>query len=72
MAQRRPFSSREALFGTADQVWWGLGDGDWLEAFTHHPQIGADPEALDGLGKRPVDYARENDKERIVELLTAL
>ena len=35
-------------------------------------QKGADPGALDALGKRPIDYARENDKERIVELLAAL
>ena len=26
----------------ADTIWWDLGDGDWLEAFTHHPRIGAD------------------------------
>lgn len=33
---------------------------------------GADSGAVDALGKRPVDYARENDKERVVDLLTAL
>jgi 2-oxo-4-hydroxy-4-carboxy-5-ureidoimidazoline decarboxylase len=27
-------------------VWWHLGDGDWLEAFGHHPPIGADVDAL--------------------------
>ena len=42
MAAARPFASRSHLMGEAEQVWWHLGDGDWLEAFTHHPRIGAD------------------------------
>ena len=46
MLAARPFASREALFGHADVAWWHLGDGDWREAFAHHPKIGADPEAL--------------------------
>lgn len=46
MASRRPFGGRAELFGEAEQIWWHLGDGDWLEAFAHHPEIGADPEAL--------------------------
>ncbi len=46
MVAGRPYHSRTHLHGHADQVWWHLGDGDWLEAFTHHPRIGADPAAL--------------------------
>jgi allantoicase len=46
MLAARPFLSRDHLFGTADQIWWHLGDGDWKEAFTHHPQIGADLASL--------------------------
>jgi len=42
----RPFGSRAHLMGAASEVFWHLGDGDWLEAFEHHPRIGADPEAL--------------------------
>ncbi|MCA9540980.1 MAG: allantoicase [Myxococcales bacterium] len=42
----RPFASRTHLFGDAERVWWHLGDADWLEAFGHHPRIGADVEAL--------------------------
>ena len=33
---------------------------------------GADSQAMDTLGKRPVDYARENDKTKIVALLEQL
>jgi allantoicase len=46
MAALAPFKSRAQLFGEADNRWWRLAPADWLEAFTHHPQIGADVEAL--------------------------
>ncbi|MCA9493800.1 MAG: allantoicase, partial [Myxococcales bacterium] len=46
MVALRPFSSRTQLFGMAEQAWWHLADEDWKEAFTHHPRIGEDPEAL--------------------------
>ena len=46
MVAARPFASRTHLHGAAEQIWWALGDGDWHEAFTHHPRIGADPDAL--------------------------
>ncbi|MEC7751478.1 MAG: allantoicase [Myxococcota bacterium] len=46
MLEARPFRSRTQLFGEAERLWWSLGDGDWLEAFGHHPKIGADPEKL--------------------------
>ncbi len=42
----RPYASRTHLFGQAEVVWWHLGDGDWREAFEHHPRLGADPAAL--------------------------
>ena len=46
MVAGRPFHSRAHLHGYSEEVWWHLGDGDWLEAFTHHPRIGADVNAL--------------------------
>jgi len=46
MVAGRPYASRTHLHGHARHVWWHLGDGDWLDAFTHHPRIGADPVAL--------------------------
>jgi len=46
MAAHGAFGSDVELHGVADHVWWELADGDWLEAFTHHPRIGADVEAL--------------------------
>ena len=46
MLALRPFSSETQIFGEADNVWWHLGDGDWREAFSHHPKLGADVTAL--------------------------
>jgi allantoicase len=46
MAALAPFTSRTALHGLADHLWWDCGDGDWREAFTHHPRIGADAASL--------------------------
>ena len=40
MAEARPFADEAALFETADAVWWGLTEADWLEAFRSHPKIG--------------------------------
>jgi 2-oxo-4-hydroxy-4-carboxy-5-ureidoimidazoline decarboxylase len=45
MTTRRPFRDREALLVVADEVWWGLEESDWREAFAHHPKIG-DADAL--------------------------
>ena len=40
MLSRRPFGSREQLLIAADEVADTLAEGDWLEAFAHHPKIG--------------------------------
>lgn len=40
MVTARPFDSFSAMLNTADQVWAGLDEADWLEAFEAHPQIG--------------------------------
>lgn len=40
-----PFSDRDALLQKADDVWNGLSESDWREAFAHHPKIG-DVESL--------------------------
>lgn len=40
MLARRPFGSRDALLSAAREIWLGLSEADWLEAFSHHPAIG--------------------------------
>jgi 2-oxo-4-hydroxy-4-carboxy-5-ureidoimidazoline decarboxylase len=41
MLARRPFASTAALYADAEAVWGALGREDFLEAFAHHPRIGA-------------------------------
>jgi OHCU decarboxylase len=43
VSSRRPFGTVEALHKTAESIWWNLDRTDWLEAFSHHPQIGNKP-----------------------------
>ena len=43
MAERRPYADVDALYKVADASWWKLDRTDWLEAFSHHPQIGQKP-----------------------------
>src|SRR5918995_3214736 len=40
MSEARPFSSADELSAKADEIWWNLGEDDWLEAFRAHPKIG--------------------------------
>lgn len=40
MLSCRPFRGREEMFRMSREVWMGLTQDDWLEAFRHHPQIG--------------------------------
>jgi OHCU decarboxylase len=40
VASRRPYATAEVLQKAADAIWWNLARADWLEAFSHHPQIG--------------------------------
>ena len=40
MVGARPFSSSEALHGTARALWPSLMESDWLAAFEAHPKIG--------------------------------
>jgi OHCU decarboxylase len=43
VAARRPYATVEALHKSADAIWWNVERTDWLEAFSHHPQIGDKP-----------------------------
>ena len=40
MMARRPFATDAKLQFAARNEWFGLTEADWLEAFSHHPQIG--------------------------------
>lgn len=40
VAAARPFPNIDELLATSDRIWWLLEPSDWLDAFSHHPQIG--------------------------------
>ena len=40
MASKRPMHEETALLAASDEIWCGLGEADWLEAFRSHPRIG--------------------------------
>ncbi len=40
MTDARPFKKLAGLLKQAEQIWWSLEEGDWLEAFASHPKIG--------------------------------
>ena len=74
MEARRPFVSSDALFESAESIWVSLGKEDWLEAFSHHPQIG-DRAALDARFPQTHDLSA-NEQSGIgiagADVLTAL
>jgi 2-oxo-4-hydroxy-4-carboxy-5-ureidoimidazoline decarboxylase len=46
MCASRPFTDAESVFKQADELWSQMTKADILEAFLHHPQIGANVESL--------------------------
>jgi len=40
MASKRPLQNDAALLAACDEIWRGLGEADWLEAFRSHTRIG--------------------------------
>lgn len=40
MVTARPFSSADHLLSRAAEIWWELGETDYMEAFDAHPKIG--------------------------------
>ena len=74
MIARRPFGTRTGLHAAARDEWFSLENKDWLEAFSHHPQIGDRA----SLAKRFPQTAHLSEKEQAgvsnaaEETLTAL
>lgn len=51
IVSRRPYSTVDELFASADEIWYKLCADDWREAFSHHPKIGD----LDSLKRKYAD-----------------
>lgn len=61
MLALRPFGSREELFERAAAIWQSLDREDFLEAFSHHPEIGMD---IDELRKKFAGTAELSSAEQ--------
>jgi 2-oxo-4-hydroxy-4-carboxy-5-ureidoimidazoline decarboxylase len=62
MMGRRPWASATALYADAEATWADLGHDDFLEAFAHHPRIGARPDQADEAWARQ-EQARVGDAD---------
>jgi OHCU decarboxylase len=59
MESARPFESEATLIATAERIWWGLSEADWLEAFAAHPRIGDVDSIRAGFATTAVCASRE-------------
>jgi 2-oxo-4-hydroxy-4-carboxy-5-ureidoimidazoline decarboxylase len=62
MMGRRPWASAAALYADAEATWAALGHDDFLEAFAHHPRIGARADQTDDVWARQ-EQARVGDAD---------
>jgi 2-oxo-4-hydroxy-4-carboxy-5-ureidoimidazoline decarboxylase len=62
MASKRPVDEEAALLAASDEIWSGLAEADWLEAFKSHPRIGETPAEKDSVVQSLVWSAQEQQK----------
>jgi 2-oxo-4-hydroxy-4-carboxy-5-ureidoimidazoline decarboxylase len=62
MASNRPMDEEAALLAVSDEIWRGLGEADWLEAFKSHPRIGETSAEKDSATQSSAWSAREQQK----------
>jgi 2-oxo-4-hydroxy-4-carboxy-5-ureidoimidazoline decarboxylase len=61
VVDRFPFDTPEQLFAASDEVWRGLSEKDWQQAFDSHPRIG-ETHAKAGSAKSEAWSAGEQSK----------
>jgi 2-oxo-4-hydroxy-4-carboxy-5-ureidoimidazoline decarboxylase len=62
MAARRPIAEKDHVFVASDDVWNGLAESDWDEAFRSHPRIGEEPLHMSNPAKSAAWSAEEQRK----------
>jgi OHCU decarboxylase len=76
MVQQRPMHDEATLLAASDEIWGGLAEEDWLEAFRSHPRIGesrgpalasARSAEWSGQEQRSVSAAGEETKRALAE-----
>jgi 2-oxo-4-hydroxy-4-carboxy-5-ureidoimidazoline decarboxylase len=61
MAARRPIPNQSLLLATCDEVWWGLPESAWMEAFCSHPRIG-EARAPAAASERSAEWSGEEQR----------
>src|SRR5689334_15458476 len=62
MLARLPFSSQTAMFAAAVEIWAQLGPDDYREAFSHHPEIGANLDELREKFAKTADWSETEQR----------
>jgi len=62
MASKRPLQDDGALLAASDEIWRGLGEPDWVEAFRSHPRIGETRAQKDATAQSSAWSAQEQQK----------
>jgi 2-oxo-4-hydroxy-4-carboxy-5-ureidoimidazoline decarboxylase len=74
LVARRPLPDAVALLAASDEIWQGLTEADWLEAFRGHPRIGesrlgatgaASPRSAAWSAEEQRDVAQSADSAKI-------
>jgi 2-oxo-4-hydroxy-4-carboxy-5-ureidoimidazoline decarboxylase len=58
MLARMPFASHTAMYAAAVEIWAQLGADDYREAFSHHPEIGANLDELRRKFAKTAEWSR--------------
>jgi OHCU decarboxylase len=67
MAQLQPFAAAKQMLEAADRVWWELSPTDWLEAFSAHPRIGEQGDAVASAEQSGVRGAAQEIMARLAD-----
>lgn len=62
MASKRPLQDDGALLAASDEIWRGLCEADWLDAFRSHPRIGETRAEKDAAAQSSAWSAQEQQK----------
>jgi|ERR1700730_1523822 len=62
MVRRRPLSDKATLIAASDEIWLGLAESEWMEAFSSHPRIGESGVAQSS-GAQPAAWSAQEQRE---------
>ncbi len=67
LAARRPLRDETALLAASDEIWRGLREADWLEAFRAHPRLG-ETKAEQNVSRQSAAWSAEEQSSAAADL----